>query len=85
MAKEIKADFKATSEEDLLQQIDSMEIAYQKLKFEHSIRGLANANEIKAQRREIARALTEVRSREVLAMTPEELAKRSKIRARRRK
>ena len=85
MAKEIKLNLTVLSEEELLQQIDTMEVEYQKLKFEHTIRGLANANDIKAKRREIARMLTESRKREVVAMTPEEIANRSKIRARRRK
>ena len=84
MAKEIKSDLKVLSEEDLLQQIDVKEVEYQKLKFEHAIRGLQNANEIKAQRREIARMLTEARRREMGEMTAEDLAGRSKIRARRR-
>jgi len=85
MAKQIKADLKILSEEELVSQIDIQEVEYQKLKFEHAIRGLQNANEIKTKRREIARMLTEVRAREIAAMTEQELASRSKIRARRRR
>jgi len=37
------------------------------------------------EKRDIARLKTEARKRQVAAMSPEQLAKRSKIRARRRK
>jgi len=41
--------------------------------------------EIRELRRSVARILTEGRRREIAAMTPEELASRSKLRARRRR
>jgi len=60
------------------------ETAYQKLTFDHAIRGLDNPLELRGLRRDVARLKTEIRRREVAAMTPEQLAKRSKIRARRK-
>jgi large subunit ribosomal protein L29 len=41
--------------------------------------------EIRELRRDVARILSEGRRREVAAMTPEELAMRTKLRARRRR
>ena len=55
------------------------------MKFDHAVRGMANPMELREFRRNIARAKTEARSREVAAFTPEQIASRSKIRARRAK
>ena len=55
------------------------------MKFEHAIKGLSNPMELRDLRRAIARLNTEVRRRIVATMGPEELALRTKIRARRRR
>ena len=73
------------TDEDLQNEINVTEDQYKKLKFDHAIRGLENPLLLREVRRDIARLYTEKRAREVKAMTPEQLAKRSKIVRRRRK
>lgn len=73
------------SDEDLQNEITVTEEQYKKLKFDHAIRGLENPLLLKEVKRDIARLYTEKRAREMKAMTPEQLAKRSKIVRRRRK
>jgi len=70
---------------DLLAEITSMQNEYQQMKFDHAIRGLANPLEIRHLRRRIARFHTEVRRRELAAMTPEQLMMRTKLVERRRR
>lgn len=72
------------NDNDLKETLTETETAYQKLTFDHAIRGLDNPLELRELRRDVARLKTEIRRREVAAMTPEQLAKRSKIRARRK-
>ena len=72
------------SDEDLQNEINVTEEQYKKLKFDHAIRGLENPLLLKEVRRDIARLYTEQRAREIKAMTPEQLAKRSNIRRRRK-
>ena len=72
------------NDSDLKETLAETETAYQKLTFDHEIRGLDNPLELRDLRRDVARLKTEIRRREVAAMTPEQLAKRSKIRARRK-
>ena len=72
------------NDNDLKETLTETETAYQKLTFDHAIRGLDNPLELRDLRRDVARLKTEMRRREVAAMTPEQLAKRSKIRARRK-
>ena len=73
------------TDEDLQNEINVTEEQYKKLKFDHAIRGLENPLLLKEVKRDIARLYTEKRAREMKAMTPEQLAKRSKIIRRRRK
>lgn len=73
------------SDADLLQERESKVKELFDAKFDHAVKGLANPLELRAMRREIARINTEIRRREVIAMSPEELDLRSKIRARRRR
>jgi len=70
---------------DLLAQITSMENEFQQMKFDHAVRGLANPLELRHLRRKIARFHTEVRSRELAAMSPEEHMLRTKLVERRRR
>lgn len=70
---------------DLLAEISSLENEYQQMKFDHAVKGLANPMELRHLRRKIARFQTEVRQRELGEMTPDQLATRSKLRARRRR
>jgi large subunit ribosomal protein L29 len=84
MAKE-KLNVAEMTDADLQSQLASLENEYQQMKFDHAVKGLANPLELRAMRRDIARILTEGRSRELAAMSPEELEMRSKLRMRRRR
>ena len=73
------------SDGDLAAELEKTEQEYQKLRFDHAIKGLDKPNVLKEVRRDIARLQTELRRRQVAAMSGDELALRSKIRARRRR
>jgi large subunit ribosomal protein L29 len=73
------------SDADLREELKQINVQYQKLSFDHTIKGLDNPVILKTTKRDVARVQTEIRRREVAAMTPEQLAKRSKIRQRRKK
>ena len=73
------------SDADLQSELRDTEAQYQKLKFDHAIKGMDNPLVLREVRRDIARLRTEIRRREIAAMTPEQLANRSKKRARRRR
>ena len=70
---------------DLEGELAQLEVQYQKLRFDHALKGLDNPLNIREMRRDIARVKTEIRSREVAAMDEAGLQGRSKIRARRSK
>lgn len=84
MAKE-KLNLVDMTDEELRSQLASAEQEYQQMKFDHAAKGVANPMEIRELRRDVARILSEGRRREVAAMSPEELAMRSKLRERRRR
>lgn len=69
---------------DLLNEVSEAQNQYGKLKLDHATKGLANPLVLRSARKDVARLLTEVRSREVEAMTEAQVAKRDKIRFRRR-
>jgi large subunit ribosomal protein L29 len=73
------------SDEDIRAELREVESQYQKLKFDHAIRGLENPLILRQVRRNIARLKTEIRRRNLTASSEEELANRTKIRARRRR
>ena len=72
------------SDEDLKAELATTEEQYGKLKFDHAVRGLDNPLRLTEARKDIARLKTEVRRREIAALSPEDIANRSKIRERRR-
>ncbi len=72
------------SKDDLLNELAETETQYQKMKFDHATKGLENPLVLREVRRDIARLKTEVRRRAVIEMSEDQLAKRSRIRARRR-
>ena len=78
-------ELKEYSDQDLRSELAETEAQYQKIQFDHSIKGLDNPLLLREIRRDIARLKTEVRRRELEAMTPEQKAGRSRIRSRRRK
>lgn len=55
-----------------------------RMKFDHGSKGLENPLMLGETKKDIARLKTELRAREVKAMSPEALAKRSIIRLRRK-
>jgi len=72
------------SDADLKAELTQINVQYQKLRFDHTIKGLDNPLTLRNTKRDIARLQTELRRREVAAMTPAQIAKRSKIRLRRK-
>jgi len=73
------------SDADLQNEMTNIQEQYQKMNFEHATQGLEKPEELREVRRDIARIKTEVRRRELAAMSAEQLAGRSKIRERRRR
>jgi large subunit ribosomal protein L29 len=73
------------TDSDLNAELEKTEQEYQKLRFDHAVKGLDKPLVLKEVRRDIARLQTEVRRRQVANMSAEELAQRTKIRARRRR
>ncbi len=71
--------------EDLKNELGETEQQYSKMTFDHATKGLENPLALREVRRDIARLRTEVRKRELELMDASQIAKRSKIRARRRK
>lgn len=71
------------SEADLKNELNETVKQYQKLKFDHAIKGLDNPLNLREVRRDIARLKSEVRRREINNLDEAGLAKRSKKRARR--
>lgn len=72
------------SDADLANELQESAAQYKKLKFDHALKGLENPLLLRQVRRDVSRLRTEVRRREVNAMSAEALQKRSKIRLRRR-
>lgn len=73
------------SDTDLQSELETTQTQFQKLKFDHAVKGLDNPLVLREVRRDIARLQTEIRRRELANMSEEQLAKRSRIRERRRK
>lgn len=71
--------------EELRDQLTDTQAKYQSMKFDHAISGLDNPMQLREMRRDVARVQSEIRRREIGEMTPEQLANRSKTRARRRR
>lgn len=72
------------SDEDLKVELTEIKSQYRKMKMDHSIRGIENPLDLREVRRDVARLKTEVRRREIAAMSEEQLLGRTKKRARRR-
>ncbi|HMO39686.1 MAG TPA: 50S ribosomal protein L29 [Saprospiraceae bacterium] len=73
------------SDTDLVSELEQTQVQYQKLEFDHAIKGLDNPLILREVRRDIARLKTEIRRRQLGAMSKEELDGRTKIRERRRR
>jgi large subunit ribosomal protein L29 len=73
------------SDSDLQNELTETRTQYQRLKFDHAIKGLENPIGLREVRRDIARLNGEARKRELAQMTETQLAGRTRIRERRRK
>ncbi len=71
------------SVEELNNELAEIEAQYQKIRFDHVVKGLDNPMTLREVRRDIARLKTEIRRREVAELSEEEISNRSKIRKRR--
>ena len=84
MSSKNTTELKGMSVEQLQGQAAELESGISKMKFDHAVRGLQNPMELRKTRKEIARLYTEIRDRELAQASEPELAKRSKLRLRRR-
>jgi len=84
MATKNTIELRELADDVLKNELAEAQIDLGKMKFEHAIKGLENPLELKTVKKQIANIHTEIRRRELAAMTPEQLARRSKIRARRK-
>jgi large subunit ribosomal protein L29 len=78
------SDFREMATLDLQGELERAELHYQKLKFEHAVKGLGNPLILRNLRREIAQIHTVLRLRELSVLTTDELQGRSKLLRRRR-
>ncbi len=62
--------------EDLVSEFESTQEQYQKLKFDHAIRGLENPLILREVKRDIARFKTEIRRREILGRSQSSFPRR---------
>ncbi len=70
---------------DLATELEATEAQYQKMRFDHAVKGLENPLTLREVRRDIARIQTELRRRELAKLSEQELAGRTKIVARRKR
>lgn len=85
MASKKYIELQGYSDADLLNELKETQSNYDKLKFDHSVRGLDNPLTLREVRRDVARINTEIRRREVASLSDDQKAKRSKLRTRRSK
>lgn len=84
MSKSKITDLRDMATLDLQGQLEQAELQYQKLKFEHAVKGLGNPLMLRNLRREIAQIHTVLRAKEIAILSSEELEGRSKLVRRRR-
>ncbi len=78
-------ELKSVSDADLQDQLGESTVSLEKMRFDHTVNGIENPLQLRAVRRDIARIKTEIRRRELEALSPEAIAKRDNIQRRRRK
>ncbi len=71
--------------DELKAELGETQKQYQKLEFDHTLKGLENPLALKEVRRDVARMKTELRRREIAELNPEQIAGRSKKIARRKR
>jgi large subunit ribosomal protein L29 len=84
MATKKYLELQSMSVEAIQQELKQTQADLNRMKFDHGAKGLQNPLEMKEVKKDIARFQTELRAREIKAMSPAELAGRSKIRLRRK-
>ncbi|MGB3548910.1 MAG: 50S ribosomal protein L29 [Saprospiraceae bacterium] len=77
-------ELQAFSDDDLRAEHAKTVEGLDKMKFDHAVAGIENPMQLREVRRDVARMKTELRRRELAAATPEQLAKRDRIRRRRK-
>ncbi|MBK8349597.1 MAG: 50S ribosomal protein L29 [Saprospiraceae bacterium] len=77
-------ELQSMSAEAIHEELKQAQTDLNRMKFDHGSKGLQNPLELKETKKDIARLQTELRAREVKAMSPAELAGRSKMRLRRK-
>jgi large subunit ribosomal protein L29 len=85
MANKLLQDLREMTDQDLKGKLEDTQEEYDQLKFDHATKGLDNPLKLRTMRRNIARMQTVLRKRELENASDEELAKRDKIRKRRRR
>lgn len=85
MASERNTELKNMSIEDLQSELLQVSTDFDKMKYDHAVKGLDNPLELRSVRRDVARVKTEIRRRELAEYTPEDLTGRTKLISRRRK
>ncbi|MEP7266015.1 MAG: 50S ribosomal protein L29 [Saprospiraceae bacterium] len=85
MASKKNQEIVTMSSTDIADSLVQNRMELQKAEFTHAVKGLDKPSEIKDLRKKIARLETEKRGREMKDLSEAQLAKRSKIRARRSK
>lgn len=78
-------DLQEFTDADLQNELTIIETQFQKMRFDHAIKGLDNPIKIRDVRKDIARLQTEIRRRELSGSSQKDLANRDRIRARRRR
>ncbi|MEY3420751.1 MAG: hypothetical protein RIR48_1040 [Bacteroidota bacterium] len=84
MASKKHLELQTMSVESIESELNQSRTDLKRMKFDHGSKGLENPLELKSLRKDIARLHTELRDRELKSMSADDLAKRSKIRFRRK-
>jgi large subunit ribosomal protein L29 len=84
MASKRNIELKGMSLETLQSEVSTAKQDLGRMKFDHASKGLQDPKVIGETKKDVARMLTELRAREISAMSTEDVAKRAKIRLRRK-
>ncbi len=83
MASKKFIDLQEMSVETIQEELKQAQVDLGRMQFDHGSKGLENPLLLNSTKKDVARLLTELRAREVKAMSPSDLAGRSKKRFRR--
>lgn len=85
MANKLLQDLRELTDDDLKGRLEKTQKEFEQMQFDHSTKGMDNPLKLRTMRRNIARMHTILRNRELNEASDDELAKRDKIRKRRRR